>query len=82
MLVKGLNRAVVASIGPTTSGTLRDFGIDVDMEPSHPKMGFFVKEAAEQSKGLFKQKAFVKIRPSLRSPGLSRRTLRFKILLS
>ncbi len=55
-LVKGLKRAVVASIGPTTSGTLKDFGISVDMEPSHPKMGFFVKEAAEQSKELFNKK--------------------------
>jgi len=50
-LVRGLKRTVVASIGPTTSGTLRDFGIQVDMEPSHPKMGFLVKEAAEQSAG-------------------------------
>ena len=55
-LLKGLNKAVVASIGPTTSGTLRDFGISVDMEPSHPKMGFFVKEAAEQSKDLLNKK--------------------------
>jgi uroporphyrinogen-III synthase len=55
-LVRGLNRAVVASIGPTTSGTLKDFGITVDMEPSHPKMGFFVKEAAEQSAGLLNKK--------------------------
>jgi uroporphyrinogen-III synthase len=51
-LMKGLGRAVVVSIGPTTSGTLRDFGINVDMEPSHPKMGFMVKEAAERSKAL------------------------------
>lgn len=55
-LMKGLNRAVVASIGPTTSGTLKDFGISVDMEPSHPKMGFFVKEAAEQSHDLLNKK--------------------------
>ena len=49
-LVKGLKRAVVASIGPTTSGTLKDFGIDVDMEPSHPKMGFFVKKRLNRAK--------------------------------
>ncbi len=55
-LVKGLDRAVIVSIGPTTSGTLRDFGIKVDMEPSHPKMGFMVKEAAEQSKQLLSKK--------------------------
>jgi uroporphyrinogen-III synthase len=55
-LLKGLNRAVVASIGPTTSATLRDFGVAVDMEPSHPKMGFLVKEAAEQSAELLSRK--------------------------
>jgi uroporphyrinogen-III synthase len=57
LLVKGLNQAVVTSIGPTTSATLRDFGINVDMEPSHPKMGFMVKEAAEQGKGLLSKKS-------------------------
>jgi uroporphyrinogen-III synthase len=40
---------MVASIGPTTSETLRDAGIAVDMEPSHPKMGFLVREAAQQA---------------------------------
>jgi uroporphyrinogen-III synthase len=51
-LITGLRRAVVASIGPTTSATLRDFGIQIDVEPTHPKMGFLVKEAAEQSAAL------------------------------
>jgi uroporphyrinogen-III synthase len=55
-LSRGLGHAVVASIGPTTSATLRDFGIQVDLEPSHPKMGFLVKEAAEQSAPLKSQK--------------------------
>ncbi len=55
-LVRGLHRAVIASIGPTTSGTLREFGIPVDMEPSHPKMGYLVKEAAEQSAELLRRK--------------------------
>lgn len=41
-----LNQAVVASIGPTTSETLRQEGISVDLESSHPKMGFLVREAA------------------------------------
>lgn len=44
-----LKRTLVASIGPTTSETLRENGIQVDLEPSHPKMGFLVKEAAERS---------------------------------
>jgi uroporphyrinogen-III synthase len=45
----GLNRAMVASIGPTTSEELSRLRIRVDLEPSHPKMGFLVKEAAERA---------------------------------
>lgn len=55
-LVRGLNCAVIASIGPVTSETLREYGIVIDMEPSHPKMGFLVKEAAEQSVALRRRK--------------------------
>ncbi len=47
--VAGLDRAVVASIGPVASAALRARGITVDIEPSHPKMGFLVKEAAEHT---------------------------------
>lgn len=53
----GLRRAVVASIGPVTSETLREYGISPDLEPSHPKMGFLVKEAAERSADLLQSKA-------------------------
>jgi len=45
----GLRRAVVGSIGPVTSETLREYGITPDLEPSHPKMGILVKETAERS---------------------------------
>jgi len=45
----GLLRAIVGSIGPVTSETLREYGITPDLEPSHPKMGFLVKETAERS---------------------------------
>ena len=47
----GLSRAIVASIGPTTSEELQRHGIRADLEPSHPKMGFLVKEASEQEIG-------------------------------
>lgn len=47
-VLRGLNSCVVASIGPTTSGTLRDNGIAVEFEPSHPKMGLLVKEVADR----------------------------------
>ncbi len=43
----GLRRSFVASIGPTTTEALEEYGVQPDFEPSHPKMGFLVKEAAE-----------------------------------
>ncbi len=52
----GLHRAIVASIGPTTSEELSRRAIKPDLEPSHPKMGFLVKETAERSAELFRQK--------------------------
>jgi uroporphyrinogen-III synthase len=41
-----LGRMMIASVGPTTSETLAEFGIAADFEPSHPKMGFLVNETA------------------------------------
>ncbi|MFZ0955710.1 MAG: uroporphyrinogen-III synthase [Candidatus Sulfotelmatobacter sp.] len=52
----GLRRGVVGSIGPVTSETLREYGITPDLEPSHPKMGFLVKELAERSAELLQHK--------------------------
>jgi uroporphyrinogen-III synthase len=46
-LVAALRRNIIASIGPVTSEALGEYGIPVSLEPSHPKMGFLVKEAAE-----------------------------------
>ncbi len=43
-----LQRLVIASIGPIASEELRRQGLPVDLEPSHPKMGFLVKEVAER----------------------------------
>lgn len=50
----GLQNVFVASIGPICSEALRENGVRVDFEPSHPKMGFLVKEAAEKSAEAFK----------------------------
>ena len=55
-VIDGLRHAVVASIGPTTSEELREQGIAIDMEPSHPKMGFLVREAAERAVSLWETK--------------------------
>jgi len=54
--LSALRNTFVASIGPTTSETLRNHGVKVDFEPSHPKMGFLVKEAAEKSTELVQAK--------------------------
>jgi uroporphyrinogen-III synthase len=55
-LRRALARMLVASIGPTTSERLREHGITPDLEPSHPKMGFLVSEAAERSAEILKRK--------------------------
>ena len=54
-LKAGLENVVKASIGPTTSAVLRSYGLSIDLEASHPKMGFLVKEAAEQSEALIQR---------------------------
>ena len=43
----GLRKCTIASIGPTTTEALEEFGLRPQFEPSHPKMGFLVKEAAD-----------------------------------
>jgi uroporphyrinogen-III synthase len=53
---EGLRRLVVASIGPTCTEELRHHGLAVDLEASHPKMGFLVREAAERAPALLRQK--------------------------
>jgi len=51
-----LERVMIASVGPTTSETLAEYGLRADFEPSHPKMGFLVNEAASQAHGILKGK--------------------------
>ncbi|HEY4362715.1 MAG TPA: uroporphyrinogen-III synthase [Bryobacteraceae bacterium] len=53
---RALGRAVVASVGPTTSETLRELGLAPDFEPSHPKMGFLVNEIASRARDLLQLK--------------------------
>jgi uroporphyrinogen-III synthase len=55
-LRRALSRMVVASIGPTTSERLREFGIAPDMEPTHPKMGYLVSEAAQHCNQILQKK--------------------------
>lgn len=55
-VLAGLRRMVVASIGPTTSEAMEEFGLKPDIVPTHPKMGILVKETAEQAPAILKQK--------------------------
>ena len=55
-LREALRKTVVLSIGPTTSEELAHYGIEPDFEPSRPKMGFLVNEAAQYSERLLEKK--------------------------
>ena len=51
-----LGRMVIASIGPTTSEALEEFALTPDIVPTHPKMGFLIKETAEQASAILERK--------------------------
>jgi uroporphyrinogen-III synthase len=55
-LLSSLQSMVVLSIGPTTSEELAHYGIVPDFEPSRPKMGFLVNEAAQYAHRLLQKK--------------------------
>jgi uroporphyrinogen-III synthase len=55
-LRQALSRVVITSIGPLTSEELRSRGLSVDIECTHPKMGFLVQEAAEKSAEILRHK--------------------------
>jgi uroporphyrinogen-III synthase len=54
--LQALRRTVIASVGPSTTETLAEFGLKPDLEPSHPKMGFLVNETAAQAAGILAAK--------------------------
>ncbi len=60
-LHEALQATVVLSIGPTTSEELAHYDIRPDFEPSRPKMGFLVNEAAQYSARLLQEKRDRKI---------------------
>ncbi|MGH8057441.1 MAG: uroporphyrinogen-III synthase [Candidatus Entotheonellia bacterium] len=55
-LRQALRRIVVVSVGPTASEALAAHGLTVDLEPTQPKLGPLVKEAAQHSRELLRQK--------------------------
>ena len=52
----GLLSMAIISIGPTTTEELTHHGITPDFEPSRPKMGFIVNEAAQYAGKVLEQK--------------------------
>jgi uroporphyrinogen-III synthase len=53
---EGLDRAVIASIGPTTTEALDNHGLRPDFEPTHPKMGMMIVELGRVIHALHEQK--------------------------
>jgi uroporphyrinogen-III synthase len=56
-LREGLDNAVIASIGPTTTEALNGHGLQPDFEPTHPKMGIMVFELARDFHELREKKS-------------------------
>jgi uroporphyrinogen-III synthase len=56
---RGLARTAIASIGPSTSEELRRHDLAADVEPTHPKIGFLVRELAERSAAVLSSKRTV-----------------------
>jgi uroporphyrinogen decarboxylase len=52
----GLAQAVIASIGPDTSETLRQYGFEVDLEPEHAGMGQLVVAASRSGELLTRKR--------------------------
>jgi uroporphyrinogen-III synthase len=50
----GLRHSKIGSIGPTMTQTLEEHGLHPAVIPSHPKLGFLVRETAEQAGALKK----------------------------
>jgi uroporphyrinogen decarboxylase len=64
-------RMVIASIGPTTSETLRQLELPVDVEPEHGKMGHLVQAAAERAADLLgRKKQVISVLETLRVDGV------------
>jgi uroporphyrinogen decarboxylase len=56
-----LSHMVVASVGPVCSQYLDEYGVPVDIEPEHPKMGNLVLEASRRSSDVLEQKKQVSV---------------------
>ena len=46
-LLRAFDTVAVVSVGPTTTEELRHYGVRPDFQPSRPRMGFMINEAAQ-----------------------------------
>jgi uroporphyrinogen-III synthase len=53
---RAMSRAVVCSIGPVCTATLKEHSIEVDVEPDHSRLGHLVKVAATHSGAILRRK--------------------------
>lgn len=61
LLQTALKSWKIASIGPVATQALREHGFEPLLEPSHPKMGFLVKETAEKAALFFPSSDFLSV---------------------
>ncbi|TWT39647.1 uroporphyrinogen decarboxylase [Blastopirellula retiformator] len=76
-LLAAMRTVVIASVGPTMSERLREFGLPVDIEPIHPKMGPLVAAAAEKSHDILVRKKQVRAVLSASTPQADPRTAKW-----
>jgi uroporphyrinogen decarboxylase len=55
-LKRGFSRLAIGSIGPVCSEQIRAYGLSVDFEPEHSKLGHLVKEAATRAPAILAAK--------------------------
>src|SRR5579864_4537256 len=55
-LKRGFSRLAIGSIGPVCSEQIRAYGLSVDFEPEHSKLGHLVKEAAARAPAILAAK--------------------------
>jgi uroporphyrinogen-III synthase len=55
-LHEGFRSTVIGSIGPSTTEGLSVYGVHPDYEPTQSKMGFLIKELAEEARPLLEKK--------------------------
>jgi uroporphyrinogen decarboxylase len=60
-VMRGLATMAIGSIGPVCSEQLRAYGIAVDFEPQHSKLGHFINEAATRAASILASKRNARI---------------------